>query len=100
MELIEKMSGHKFLRATTAQEKNNERVDETHAKRLRELKIKAVIRLRGQGIQANEADITQIGQEGFYYKVPGKHIPEFENFGLKTRHENRRIFNAQASAAL
>lgn len=94
MKVIEKMSGRKIIRPEISGEKLAEKQDKAYEDRLEELRYKAISRLAGQGLFWRDIEITQIGCEGFYWKHEGSIIPKFERWGLRTRCENRRIFNA------
>ena len=93
----EKHNGH--YTPTTVAEEQDERVDHAYEDRLDELRTKAMFAL-GRNPDVSKMDllhaiITQIGKEGFYWKLPGEPIPTFEPWLRATLLENERIFNGR-----
>lgn len=96
MNTIQQKLIRKILCPETSGEKIAAKQDEAHKARLEELVFKAVNTLATQGIFAKTDFITQVGIEGFHWRLPGQVIPIFERWFSKTVIENRRIFNAHA----
>lgn len=97
MKAIQKMSGKTLVRPSCSIERDLVRADEDHEDRLEELRYKAVVQLRSEGIIVLPEDISQVGQEGFHYVLGHpwiQIIPKYEMWAENTRIENRRIFNA------
>lgn len=93
----EKHNGH--YTPTTMAEEDAQKTDHAYEDRLDELRTKAMFALgRNPDVSKMDllqADITQVGKEGFYWKLPGEPIPQFEPWGRATLIENERIFNGR-----
>ncbi len=94
MKAIQKMSGKTTTRPDCSIERNQQRADEDHEDRLEELRHKAVVQLRTEGIAGTSGCVTQVGQQGFHYALADGDIPQYESWLPNTLAENRRIFNA------
>lgn len=94
----EKHNGH--YAPTTRAEEEAQRVDHRYEDRLDELRLKAMFALgRNEDVSKGDllhAIITQVGKDGFYWKLPGEPIPTFQRWNRATLLENERIFNATA----
>lgn len=93
----EKHNGH--YTPTTQAEHEDQRIDHTYEDRLDELRTKAMFAL-GRNPDVSKivllsVTITQVGNKGFYWQVPGEFIPVFEPWGRATLIENERIFNGR-----
>ena len=95
MKAIQKMSGKTLVRPSCSIERDQVRADEDHEDRLEELRYKAVVQLRGDGVAVMSGHITQVGRDGFFYSFDFGSIPKYEAWHDNTRMENRRIFNAR-----
>lgn len=83
----------------TAIDRAAQKVEEDYEDRVDELRLKATFALGKieeiSKIALLSATITQVGKEGFYWKLPGEPIPTFQRWNRATLLENERIFNGR-----